>query len=357
MEIKPLHGIIGQREEKIKMNNIISVIVPVYNVEKYIEKCLNSIINQTFQNFEVILVDDGSTDASGVICDEFTKKDDRFRVIHRENGGLSAARNTGINAAKGEYITFVDSDDWIKKELLGQLIILLESNGADISECSFFSDEKTIFNEEEQIYCYSNKEYMIRLLEDKIPGSSFFCGKLFKKELFYNNFFSVDKKNCEDLFLMPNIIQKAAQIVVTNKRYYFYYQRPNSNMNNPNNYIKNQIAIAQAFRIRYGLACNDYKEAEKSALKKAATASMCAFCLIWNLKKKDKELEEELESNYQFIKRDYSKIKINNEVSIWYKIGAAIMLSYPKIYCKIVEYLMRIKNILKKIRICIIPLI
>ena len=115
------------------MEELISVVVPVYNVEKYIDKCINSIINQTYKNLEIILVDDGSPDNCGNICDEYAKKDNRIIVIHKENGGLSDARNTGIEVSKGKYITFIDSDDYISDNYVSFLYNLIIEYKADIS--------------------------------------------------------------------------------------------------------------------------------------------------------------------------------------------------------------------------------
>lgn len=110
----------------------ISVIVPIYNVEKYIEKCINSIINQTYKDLEIILVDDGSTDSSGKICDEYAKKDKRIKVIHKKNGGVSSSRNIALTIANGDYITWIDSDDWIEKDTYSKLADIILKNKADI---------------------------------------------------------------------------------------------------------------------------------------------------------------------------------------------------------------------------------
>ena len=110
----------------------ISIIVPVYNVEKYLRKCVDSILNQTFKDFELILVDDGSIDTSGKICDEYNLKDNRIKVIHKENGGLSSARNAGLDIAQGEYIGFVDSDDWIELDMYEELYKICKENDTDV---------------------------------------------------------------------------------------------------------------------------------------------------------------------------------------------------------------------------------
>ena len=121
---------------------LISIVVPVYNVEKYINRCINSIIRQEYQNIEIILVDDGSFDNSGKICDEYAKKDERIVVVHQKNRGLSAARNCGIDISKGEYICFVDSDDWISSDYVSTLFDLIINNNADIAVCSYVKTEK-----------------------------------------------------------------------------------------------------------------------------------------------------------------------------------------------------------------------
>ena len=115
----------------------ISVIVPIYKVEKYLDRCVRSVLAQTFRDFELILVDDGSPDSCPQMCDDWAKKDSRIRVIHQNNQGLSAARNTGIRAASGEYINFIDSDDWVADTLLSDLYRLLIKYDADISVCGF----------------------------------------------------------------------------------------------------------------------------------------------------------------------------------------------------------------------------
>lgn len=115
---------------------MISIIIPVYNVEQYLDKCLQSVINQTYQDIEIILVDDGSSDSSGILCDKWKEKDSRIKVIHKSNGGLSNARNVGIEQANGEYLMFIDSDDIVANDLCKVLFEMLKNNHADISICN-----------------------------------------------------------------------------------------------------------------------------------------------------------------------------------------------------------------------------
>ena len=119
------------------MDDLISIIIPAYNVEKYISKCLESIIKQTYSNIEIILVDDGSTDKTSEICDEYEKKDDRIKVIHTENRGVSEARNKGLENVKGNWITFVDSDDWIEEDFCEVLLKKIKDYDADIALCGY----------------------------------------------------------------------------------------------------------------------------------------------------------------------------------------------------------------------------
>ena len=118
--------------EEFEMDKLISIIVPVYNVEKYVAECIESIIKQTYQNLEILLIDDGSTDNSGKICDKYAEKDKRIKIIHKENGGVSSARNLGLDLAQGEYIAFIDSDDFVSNKYIESLYSAIEHKDAEI---------------------------------------------------------------------------------------------------------------------------------------------------------------------------------------------------------------------------------
>ena len=137
---------------------ILSIIVPAYNIEKYLKRCLDSIINQSYKNFECIIVNDGSTDRTRTICDEYAKKDSRIIVIHQENGGLSVARNKAMKVVRGKYVSFVDGDDYIMKTYCETLINLLEDNDADVAKCDYYKGILT--NEKDvQVKVVSGKEF------------------------------------------------------------------------------------------------------------------------------------------------------------------------------------------------------
>lgn len=208
---------------------LISVIVPVYNVEDYIYKCVESILLQTYSNLEIVLVNDGSQDRSGEICDEFSRKDNRIIVIHKENGGLADARNAGLDKAKGDYISFIDSDDFIENDMYEKMITACELENADISVCGRFdiydSEIESRFSFEGK-EIWTNKEAIRNLLTwNNIDSSA--CDKLYKKELFHKIRFPFGKYN-EDIFMMVKILDQANKIVHIGKSKYYYNHRAGS---------------------------------------------------------------------------------------------------------------------------------
>lgn len=218
--------------------DLISVIIPVYNVEKYIRECLNSVINQTYKNLEIILVDDGSQDKSGNICDEYKMKDDRIKVIHKQNGGLSDARNVGMKIAKGRYIQFIDSDDFIDKDMIEILYKIIIENDADISMCSNYilKENKRTSDSSGKMYIYNRIEALREiLLDEKIR--SYAWNKLMKKELFTDIEFPKGKV-FEDILTIPKIFEKSSKIVYLDIPKYYYRQREGSILNKQTNELR-----------------------------------------------------------------------------------------------------------------------
>ncbi len=211
------------------MEEKISVIVPVYNVEKYLERCVESIFKQTYKNIEIILVDDGSTDNSGKICDKFLKKDERVKVIHKENGGLSDARNAGLEILSGKYIMFVDSDDWISPAMVEKMYRVLKLYNTELVVC-------------EPIYAYENyismpklsgKSFMLdkeNALELLIADRKFRTNawnKLYSRKLWMNIRFPKGK-HYEDVRTMYNIYELCDNIAFLDQGLYYYFQREQS---------------------------------------------------------------------------------------------------------------------------------
>lgn len=206
------------------MDKLISIIVPVYKVEKYLEKCIDSIINQTYKNIEIILVDDGSPDNCGKICDEYSKKDERIKVIHKENGGLSAARNDGFNISKGEYITFVDSDDYISHSFCEKMLSAIIDNDAEIaiSDVNKFVETEGVKEEAiiPELKVYGPEETIYNLINVAGQYDSAW-GKLYARSIIEGIEFPVGRIY-EDSATVFKYFYKAKRIAVSNERLYYY---------------------------------------------------------------------------------------------------------------------------------------
>lgn len=218
------------------MNPEISIIVPVYNVETYIHRCIRSILSQTFEKFELILVDDGSKDNSSQICDEFAEKDSRVKVIHKENGGLSSARNAGIDIAKGTYLGFVDSDDYINKNMYEILYKSIITNSSDITVCDFIRvNENEKYKEDDSLNDaivesnYTNIEVLNEIYCDN--GIQFITAwnKLYNRKLF-NRLRYVEGRIHEDQFMAHKILFLCKKVTYIKKPLYYYIQTSNSIM-------------------------------------------------------------------------------------------------------------------------------
>lgn len=216
----------------------ISVIVPIYKVEQYLRPCVDSILAQTFTDFELILVDDGSPDNCGAICDEYIAKDSRVHVIHRQNGGLSAARNAGIDLALSQgdtqWITFVDSDDLIASSYLEHMLTIVQDHQADIGVCQMieFSQGNVpefCFDTDAEIECLSGRDAAIAQYAEHGSISVSACVKLYRKELFSKLRFPVGRIH-EDQAVTPIVLYNAATVAVTNQRLYGYRLREESIM-------------------------------------------------------------------------------------------------------------------------------
>lgn len=215
------------------MNDLISIIIPVYNVEKYLDKCIDSVVNQTYTNLEIILVNDGSTDNSPAICNNWADKDNRIKVISKENGGLSDARNAGLAAANGEYIAFADSDDYIEPDMYEKLINTIYQTESDIALCKF----RYVYETEQYSVCsadsfditeYSAFNAMSALIDDRIRQVVW--NKLYKTQLIKDILFDAGKFH-EDEFWSYKVIGKASKIAEIDYTGYNYLQRENSIMN------------------------------------------------------------------------------------------------------------------------------
>ena len=201
-----------------------SVIVPVFNGEKYLELCVQSILTQSYSNLELILIDDGSTDRSGLICDAFAQADSRVTVIHKENGGVSSARNQGLNHISGAYVIFIDADDYLDTDMVEFLVDLLERNHADISQCGYrriVGETVRLVNDTHKTYVMNREEALGYLITGKLFASGLW-NKLYKAEIIKDLRFDTEIVINEDVLFSFNAFQKAETIVFSDYLKYNY---------------------------------------------------------------------------------------------------------------------------------------
>lgn len=221
---------------KINTKPVVSIIVPVFNTEKYLEKCIGSILDQSFTGLELILVNDGSTDSSLDICKKYTEIDKRIKIINKKNGGAAQARNIAIEQSQGEYIAFVDSDDYIHADFIKILLENAKNKNADISACNYFCvyNEKRIIERANKpaIKDFDNIEAVRDLLLENSTLETILCNKLFKRSLFIdNNLRLIEGEIYEDTRLLYKLAYFSKLITFTNRPLYYYLQRDGSVMN------------------------------------------------------------------------------------------------------------------------------
>ena len=234
------------------MEELISIVVPIYKVENYIDKCIESIINQTYKNVEILLIDDGSPDNCPKICENYSKKDSRIKVYHKENGGLSDARNYGIERSKGKYICFIDSDDFVHEKFIEILYKNIKKYNADISICHHYKfkdySETNNYLPKEETEVYTGLE-MLNNLYDNYLNNIVAWNKLYKRKLFDKIRYPKGKK-LEDAYIIHKLYNNSKKVVITNLELYYYIQRDNSIMGtlNTSALVEQDLLIE---RIRY----------------------------------------------------------------------------------------------------------
>lgn len=322
------------------MDALISVIVPIYNVEKYLKQCIESIINQTYKNIEILLIDDGSTDNCGKICDEYEKKYNKIKVFHKENGGLSDARNYGIERANGDYITFIDSDDNVTDDYVEYLYNLICKYDAKMSIASYsvVSHEKVIdlskgFKEE----LLTTEEALRRMLSEKgFTVSS--ASKMFKKEILDDIRFPYGKL-CEDNGTIYKAIMKCDKIPYGNKSIYNYYKRENSIMTSKFN--KGRLDLLEMVDNMSSDIIAVYPDLKDTVEKKQITSrfSILRQMLVEKLNEEEKNIERNIEKYVKDRKKEILKGKQYDKrdkfAMISLLLGRKFFAFSWKVYCKI----------------------
>ncbi len=227
----------------MKVNNIVSMIVPVFNVGKYIGECLDSLLNQTYRNLEIVIIDDGSTDDTGKICDAYAEKDNRIKVYHLPNQGVAKARNAALDVFTGDYVMFVDGDDWIDSDMVEVLYNSLQEHHADMAVCGYQrvwknrrEDHSLTFQTPDHMItveqCYEYILYHDALLQDV-------CSHLFKAEIFKDpSVRYVPERTCESVLMITKILERCQRISYVDHNGYYYRQRKTSALHSDANKVK-----------------------------------------------------------------------------------------------------------------------
>lgn len=310
----------------------ISIIVPVYNVERYLDRCIKSILNQTFKNFELILVDDGSPDGCGKICDNYARIDSRIRVIHKENGGLSSARNAGLDIARGKYIGFVDSDDYIHERMYEILLKEAENNSSDIVICKF----KEVFdnikideeiNENIDIYNFNNVEALGQLYGSNAIDFVVSWNKIYDKRIFESERYKEGKLN-EDEFIIHKLLYKSNRVTFISKELYYYFQRNDSIMQSKFNIKRLDAVYALEERMRF------FEDLNLEELKENAQYCYIRvfFAFFFRAKSNLNNCEYDLRELKKRFIYNIPRIINNNKCNIKEKILWIIFIISPKVY-------------------------
>lgn len=269
------------------MNGLVTIIIPIYKVEKYLPKCIDSVIEQTYKNLEIILVDDGSPDNCPKICDEYAKKDNRIKVIHKENGGLSDARNVAIKEANGEFIFLLDSDDTITNDAIEYMYNLAKKENAEMVSAQYNSVYEGINNNLEPnsdnnyLKIYNAKEALEAMLYDSYI-SNMGCNKLYKKYLFNDIEFPIGKLY-EDLGTTYKLISKCNKIVITSKRTYNYLLNRNGSIMNKK-FGPNRMQALIFIEEILDFIQKNYKDIENAAKARLYSECIAIFVQIPNNK-------------------------------------------------------------------------
>lgn len=309
---------------------LISIIVPVYNTEQYLPKCIESIQKQTLSDLEIIIVDDGSTDGSLTVCQNFAFSDNRIRVFHKENGGQSSARNLALNYISAPYIGFVDSDDYIDAQMYEQLYKAIQEFDADIATCGVLD----IYEKRTRIRTKKDTRYVLESVQacemalNQRLDSTILPNKLFKSELFDNLRFP-EGKIMEDDFIFTRLILSGNRVAIITKPYYYYIHRPNSTTTA--SFRMRDLDPIDAYEQNYDFIKNQYPELKSVMESRKCWARFYALDKLYlsDSEKKHKDLEKEL---HTYLIKKKNKILFGSFFSPLKKFGFILLLIHPRLY-------------------------
>lgn len=305
------------------MDPLISVIVPVYNVKAYLRECLDSILRQSYRTLEIIVVDDGSQDGCAELCDAYAAADSRIRVIHQSNGGLSAARNAGMDAATGAFWSFVDSDDAVSPNFIQNLYRACADTGSEIAMCRFCKEKERLDLPAAGTAVYTGYDMSLQLAQDASGAYGVTWNKLYRADLFSNIRFP-DRKLHEDEFTTYKLFWKADHCAVLEQDLYYYRQRPDSIVNSA--FSPRHLDAALAYRERAAF----YQENGAETLSIMAQACYCHF-LRQNIRKIQKVVPNAAYWKKEMM-RTYRQVLGSGKVGLKKKAALSLQMLSPALY-------------------------
>ncbi|MDT2737236.1 glycosyltransferase family 2 protein [Enterococcus pseudoavium] len=315
----------------------ISIIVPVYNVEKYLNKCVDSILNQTFKDFEVILVDDGSPDNSGAICDQYAEKDSRVKVVHKKNGGLSDARNAGIDISTGNFLSFIDSDDYIDNDMIDILYDDITQKDGDISVVGYYDEYggivKNCKKNKDKIEILSRETAIEKILEGKELTANVW-NKLYKRELFEKIRF-MNNVIAEDAFIIVELLLLCNKVVVNKKFKYHYVHRKGSITTSV--YSIKDLDTIKAWEYNLLLLKERVPKLSNKAFSRVCWANFFVLDKLSQVERKSEEETEVYKKIKNFLLKNMKHIFNSHSFTKNRKISLFVLLLSDKLYGNLVK--------------------
>ena len=299
---------------------MITVIIPVYNTARYLERCIGSVVNQTYKNLEIILVDDGSTDDSYEICKQWAEKDHRILLIHKENGGPSSARNLALDIATGDYIAFVDSDDWIEPDMYEVLYHTLVDSDKEVALCKLNQGQ------------WPQGDMYTAILRDQ--EGSHLVKFLFARHL-WNHIRMPLGRFAEDIAVLHEVLYQKDIEMVDRTFYHYFGKNPENSSNSPQNRLKNIVDRALMLIVRYQWTQDKQIDVDTRRIIQAKTVSFIIAAMGRYSEQKDKEFRGDISQLLDFSRRYYWDILKNKYVSFMRKVAISIIYISPRLYYRI----------------------
>lgn len=299
---------------------MITVIIPVYNTARYLERCIGSVVNQTYKNLEIILVDDGSTDDSYEICKQWAKRDHRILLIHKENGGQSSARNLALDIATGDYIAFVDSDDWIEPDMYEVLYHTLVDSDKEVALCKLNQGQ------------WPQGDMYTAILRDQ--EGSHLVKFLFARHL-WNHIRMPLGRFAEDIAVLHEVLYQKDIEMVDRTFYHYFGKNPENSSNSPQNRLKNIVDRALMLIVRYQWTQDKQIDVDTKWIIQAKTVSFIIAAMGRYSEQKDKEFRGDISQLLDFSRMYYWDILKNKYVSFMRKVAISIIYISPRLYYRI----------------------